>query len=256
MDVLGPSLEIPLYDLLGKRGAVIIASATAQANQRPTANDFARAFRVQLEDLGPGTEQNVSVVLELLKNGGIFHELFYPALPEDDGEDGELLNQAAQHMKAAHGTVQEDFMTLCDPKRLKGSPWPKALLTIEELRASAVPRRTILHNMVLNSCAKAQKWRHCLQLQHETGLGNLVSQSTVIAAEAHVNRWCNALERLAPWLQRLLLMQSAELRGLWQLLCWRRTKEMLVRRTRRWPFGPMARGLRHWQSTTRSRKGG
>jgi len=51
--------------------------------------DFARAFRVQLEDLGPGTEQNVSVVLELLKNGGIFHELFYPALPEDDGEDGE-----------------------------------------------------------------------------------------------------------------------------------------------------------------------
>ncbi|OLQ15053.1 hypothetical protein AK812_SmicGene766 [Symbiodinium microadriaticum] len=51
--------------------------------------DFARAFRVQLEDLGPGIEQNVSVVLELLKNGGIFHELFYPALPEDDGEDGE-----------------------------------------------------------------------------------------------------------------------------------------------------------------------
>ena len=38
MDVLGPSLEIPLYDLLGKRGAVIIASATAQANQRLTAN--------------------------------------------------------------------------------------------------------------------------------------------------------------------------------------------------------------------------
>ncbi|CAE7512510.1 unnamed protein product [Symbiodinium sp. CCMP2592] len=100
-------------------------------------------------------------------------------------------------MKAAHGIVQEDFMTLCDPKRLKGSPWPQALLTIEELRASAVPRKTILHNMVLNSCAKAQKWRHCLQLQHENGLGNLVSQSTVIAAEAQVHRWCNALQRLA-----------------------------------------------------------
>ncbi|CAE7295363.1 unnamed protein product, partial [Symbiodinium sp. CCMP2456] len=88
-------------------------------------------------------------------------------------------------------------MTLQDPKRLKGSPWPQALLAIEELRASAAPRSTIRHNMVLNSCAKAQKWRHCLQLQHESGFGNLVSQSTVIAAEAQVNRWCNALERLA-----------------------------------------------------------
>ncbi|CAE6952520.1 psaL [Symbiodinium natans] len=58
--------------------------------------DFARAFRVQIEDLGPGSEQNVSVVLELLKNGGIFHELFYPALPEDDGEaDGESLPDEA-----------------------------------------------------------------------------------------------------------------------------------------------------------------
>ncbi|CAE7238708.1 unnamed protein product [Symbiodinium necroappetens] len=87
---------------------------------------------------------------------------------------------------------------MTDPNRLKASPWPQALLAVEERRASAAPRSTILHNVVLNSCAKAQKWRHCLQLQHENGFGNLVSQSTVIAAEAQVNRWCNALERLAP----------------------------------------------------------
>jgi len=48
--------------------------------------DFARAFQTQLEDLGAGAEQKSAEVLELLKNCGIFHELYFPALPEDDGE--------------------------------------------------------------------------------------------------------------------------------------------------------------------------
>ncbi|CAE6952504.1 unnamed protein product [Symbiodinium natans] len=75
-----------------------------------------------------------------------------------------------------------------------------ALLVMEELHTSAVQRSTILHNVLLNSCAKATKWRTCLlQLQsfQVAGRGNIVSQSTAIAAEAQVSRWCSSLERLA-----------------------------------------------------------
>eukprot|EP00931_Biecheleriopsis_adriatica_P074937 TRINITY_DN48906_c0_g1_i1.p1 TRINITY_DN48906_c0_g1~~TRINITY_DN48906_c0_g1_i1.p1 ORF type:complete len:781 (-),score=206.94 TRINITY_DN48906_c0_g1_i1:37-2379(-) len=50
--------------------------------------DFARGFQCPTEDLKPGSEQNFGSFLELMKNGGIFHELFFPALPDDDGEEG------------------------------------------------------------------------------------------------------------------------------------------------------------------------
>eukprot|EP00913_Durusdinium_trenchii_P016964 g15949.t1 len=49
--------------------------------------DFARAFQIQLEELGPGSEQKSSELAELLKNCGIFHEFFYPALPEEETGD-------------------------------------------------------------------------------------------------------------------------------------------------------------------------
>lgn len=53
--------------------------------------DFARAFQTQLEDLAPGVEQKSSELADLLKNCGIFHELYFPALPEDDGALGESM---------------------------------------------------------------------------------------------------------------------------------------------------------------------
>jgi len=57
--------------------------------------DFARAFQTQLEDLTPGVEQKSSELADLLKNCGIFHELYFPALPEDDGEGiGESLEDS------------------------------------------------------------------------------------------------------------------------------------------------------------------
>ncbi|OLQ15054.1 hypothetical protein AK812_SmicGene765 [Symbiodinium microadriaticum] len=94
--------------------------------------------------------------------------------------------EAPHHMKATHGTVQ-DLMT--DPKRLKASPWPQALLAVEERRASAAPRLQQRRQIAVNDFIP-------------------VSQSTVIAAEAQVNRWCNALERLA-WLGSRRLQSNA-----------------------------------------------
>jgi len=51
--------------------------------------DFARAFEIMVDDLMPESEQEAASVLQLMKLGGIFRELFFPALPDDDGEDGE-----------------------------------------------------------------------------------------------------------------------------------------------------------------------
>ncbi|CAE8704400.1 unnamed protein product, partial [Polarella glacialis] len=51
--------------------------------------DFARGFQKQVDDLQDGTEMEFGKFLELMKNGGIFRELFLPALPDEDGEEGE-----------------------------------------------------------------------------------------------------------------------------------------------------------------------
>lgn len=51
--------------------------------------DFARAFQMSAEDLEPATEGEVGELIQLMKHGGIFRELFFPALPDDDGEEGE-----------------------------------------------------------------------------------------------------------------------------------------------------------------------
>lgn len=63
--------------------------------------DFARAFEKMVDDLTPETEHTASTVLQLMKHGGIFRELFFPALPDDDGEDGE----------AADGEEGDDAMS-------------------------------------------------------------------------------------------------------------------------------------------------
>lgn len=51
--------------------------------------DFARAFQIPIDDLDAGTEGEAGKLIELMKHGGIFRELFFPALPDDDGEEGD-----------------------------------------------------------------------------------------------------------------------------------------------------------------------
>jgi len=63
--------------------------------------DFARAFEMIVDDLTPDAEHDASTVLQLMKHGGLFRELFFPALPDDDGEDGE----------AADGEEGDDAMS-------------------------------------------------------------------------------------------------------------------------------------------------